>query len=52
MALNGNTDWRSPGQILNRRLEAAGWSVIRVWEHEDPVEAADEIERVVRELDS
>lgn len=25
----------------NARLEAAGWTVIRVWEHDDPHEAAD-----------
>jgi DNA mismatch endonuclease (patch repair protein) len=30
-----------------RRLRRAGWSVIRVWEHEDPAHAAD---RVVRAL--
>ncbi len=29
-------------------LEGAGWRVIRVWEHEDPVLAADLIERSVR----
>jgi DNA mismatch endonuclease, patch repair protein len=29
------------------RLEAEGWHVIRVWEHEDPVEAAATIERLV-----
>lgn len=27
----------------NRELEAAGWKVIRIWEHEDPREAAKEI---------
>jgi len=31
----------------DRRLEAAGWRVIRVWEHEDPDEAAARIARVV-----
>lgn len=29
------------------RLEAAGWMVIRVWEHEDPVDAASRIEETV-----
>lgn len=29
----------------NRRLAVAGWHVLRVWEHEAPVEAADRIER-------
>lgn len=31
------------------RLEAAGWTVVRVWEHEDPDSAATKIEAVVRE---
>ena len=30
------------------RLREAGWSVIRVWEHEDPVEAAERIANAVR----
>jgi DNA mismatch endonuclease (patch repair protein) len=30
-----------------RALEAAGWQVIRVWEHEDPEEAADRIASVL-----
>jgi len=29
-------------------LIAAGWLVIRIWEHEDPVEAADRVEAAVR----
>ena len=29
------------------QLEAAGWKVIRVWEHEDPEEAAQEIYNIV-----
>jgi DNA mismatch endonuclease (patch repair protein) len=29
-------------------LTAAGWLVIRVWEHEDPTEAADRVEATVR----
>lgn len=33
----------------DHRLEAAGWLVQRVWEHEDPQEAADRVERLVRE---
>jgi len=27
----------------NRRLEKAGWTVLRIWEHEDPVVAAKKI---------
>lgn len=34
----------------NRQLVAAGWTVVRVWEHEDPVEAAARIRRVVLRL--
>jgi DNA mismatch endonuclease (patch repair protein) len=30
-------------------LRNLGWEVIRVWEHEDPVEAADRVEAAVRE---
>ena len=33
----------------NERLESAGWKVIRVWEHEDPEEAAKRIASAVRE---
>lgn len=32
----------------DRRLEAAGWVVIRVWEHEDPEEAAHAVEAALR----
>jgi DNA mismatch endonuclease (patch repair protein) len=32
----------------DERLRAAGWSVVRVWEHEDAVGAADRIEASVR----
>ena len=32
----------------DRRLADAGWTSIRVWEHEDPVEAAQRIHAVVR----
>ena len=34
----------------NALLEAAGWRVLRLWEHVDPGQAADEIEEAVREL--
>lgn len=30
-------------------LEGAGWTVLRIWEHREVTEAADEIERVVRQ---
>lgn len=32
----------------NSRLEAANWTAVRVWEHEDPVNAANRVERLVR----
>lgn len=32
----------------DQRLAAAGWLVVRVWEHERPEEAAQRIEAVVR----
>lgn len=32
----------------SRRLDAAGWTVVRVWEHEEPSEAAARIARLVR----
>ena len=31
----------------DRRLEAAGWLVVRAWEHEDPESVADRIEAAV-----
>ena len=33
-------------------LEAAGWKVVRVWEHEAPNEAADRIAELVRAADT
>lgn len=36
----------------NRRLQANGWVVIRIWEHEDPQEAAERIAVVVRKRSS
>ena len=32
----------------NRRLEEAGWKVVRIWEHEDPNEAAERVASIVR----
>jgi DNA mismatch endonuclease (patch repair protein) len=34
----------------DRLLKEAGWSVIRVWEHEDPAEAALRVAEVVNRL--
>ncbi|MFC5913258.1 very short patch repair endonuclease [Streptomyces pulveraceus] len=39
---------RSRDKETNRRLSEAGWTVIRVWEHEDPVDAAQRVVAVVR----
>lgn len=33
----------------NARLEAEGWRVVRVWEHETPAEAATRVQRTVAE---
>jgi DNA mismatch endonuclease (patch repair protein) len=35
-------------QDTDRRLIEAGWHVVRVWEHDDAVTAADAIEAAVR----
>ncbi|WP_369808924.1 very short patch repair endonuclease [Nocardia sp. NRRL S-836] len=43
--INGN---RARDADTNRKLVAAGWSVIRVWEHEDLTQAAALIDEVVR----
>lgn len=32
----------------NRVLRENGWEVVRIWEHEDPIAAADRVEAVVR----
>ncbi len=39
---------RTRDEDTDRRLEDAGWTSIRVWEHEDPVAAAQRIRDVVR----
>lgn len=35
----------------NRGLEAAGWVVVRVWEHENPVSAAERILSAMSDLE-
>jgi DNA mismatch endonuclease (patch repair protein) len=32
----------------DRLLREHGWAVLRIWEHEDPIEAADRVEELVR----
>jgi DNA mismatch endonuclease (patch repair protein) len=34
----------------DRRLRADGWTVVRVWEHEDPVVAADRLCKLLAEV--
>jgi DNA mismatch endonuclease (patch repair protein) len=34
-----------------RELAEAGWTTVRVWEHEDPSGAADRVEDTLRELE-
>jgi DNA mismatch endonuclease (patch repair protein) len=50
-----NADWWAAKLAANvardrdtdDRLAAAGWTVVRVWEHEDPVAAADRVQAVL-----
>jgi DNA mismatch endonuclease (patch repair protein) len=39
---------RTRDRDTDARLEAAGWVSVRVWEHEDPADAALRVESVVR----
>jgi len=39
---------RRRDQETDNRLAAAGWTVLRVWEHENPGSVAREVERLVR----
>lgn len=51
-----NTGYWAPKILRNQardadtdlRLRAAGWEVVRAWEHDDPVEVADRVERALR----
>jgi DNA mismatch endonuclease, patch repair protein len=40
---------RDRDEDTNRRLDDAGWVVIRAWEHEDPEDVADRVARAVRQ---
>ncbi len=50
-----NADWwaeKLAGNVARDRatdaaLTAAGWQVVRIWEHEDPVCAADRVQTVL-----
>lgn len=39
---------RARDDDTDRLLRAAGWSVLRIWEHVDPLEAADLVEAALR----
>lgn len=39
---NGHRD-----EDTDRKLSGEGWTVVRVWEHEDPVQAANRVEHAV-----
>jgi DNA mismatch endonuclease, patch repair protein len=39
---------RARDQETNQVLVEAGWKVVRIWEHEDPTEAAERVAEVVR----
>ncbi|MEV4474192.1 very short patch repair endonuclease [Nonomuraea sp. NPDC049504] len=41
---------RERDQETDRLLADAGWSVVRVWEHEDPSEAAQRVREIVERL--
>jgi DNA mismatch endonuclease (patch repair protein) len=51
-----NRDWwvakiertRARDADTDRRLAEMGWAFLRMWEHDDPVATADEVERMVR----
>ncbi|BBY28185.1 hypothetical protein GCM10023114_58680 [Mycolicibacterium sediminis] len=40
---------RARDRNTDERLAEAGWVSVRVWEHEDPVEAASRVREVVRD---
>ncbi len=39
---------RERDRRVNSALEQAGWAVLRIWEHEDPVEAGQKVIEVVK----
>ena len=38
---------RERDQEVSRQLRECGWTVVRIWEHEDPISAAERIELLV-----
>ncbi|MFD8596350.1 very short patch repair endonuclease [Kitasatospora sp. NPDC059646] len=56
VAVRNGTYWaskvernRTRDADTNQRLAEAGWTVVRVWEHEDPIEAAARVEAALIE---
>lgn len=55
---HANSDWWAEKLDMNvqrdtntsKRLEGLGWTVIRIWEHEDPIEAVNRIRTVIESL--
>jgi DNA mismatch endonuclease (patch repair protein) len=39
---------RARDRHVSEALTAAGWTVLRFWEHQDPVEVADAVEQAIR----
>lgn len=39
---------RERDRMFTEKLENAGWTVIRAWEHEDPADVAAHVERAIR----
>jgi DNA mismatch endonuclease (patch repair protein) len=37
-------------ELVNQELAAAGWTVLRIWEHEPVEDAAERVERAYRKL--
>jgi DNA mismatch endonuclease (patch repair protein) len=44
------TDNRRRDENTNATLTSAGWTVVRIWEHEDPQEAACRVAQIVADL--
>ena len=42
---------RERDAATNRALRENGWEVVRIWEHEDPVAAADRVEALLKKRD-
>lgn len=59
MPTNNAEFWRAKLQAnrdrdldTTRRLEACGWTVLRIWEHEDVRRAADAVAAIVKQIET